>query len=123
MNALKVPHHVALTQSAEICLGDIGAAVWLVSLLPLEITGSQESEVISPVEVRGSDSQAWVFGGQLLLLGMCVLTLDNQCFVCSLSSTALQILMNAFPMGSAQSILSAPTLWEATVAAAKWDSP
>ena len=31
--------------------------------------------------------------------------------------------MNASPMGSALSILSAPTLWEATVAAAKLDSP
>ena len=59
MNALKGPHHVALTQSAEICLGDIGAAVWLVSLLPLEITGSQESEAVSPVEVKGSDMGLW----------------------------------------------------------------
>ena len=53
MSALRSPHHVALTQSAETCLGDIGAAVGLVSLLPLEITGCQESEVVSPVKVKG----------------------------------------------------------------------
>lgn len=43
---------MALTQSAETCLGDIGAAVGLASLLPLEITGHEEREVASPVEVR-----------------------------------------------------------------------
>ena len=51
------------------------------------------------------------------------LTLDSHSSVRSLSSTASQTSMNASPAGSAQNILSAPTPWEATVAAAELDSP
>lgn len=78
MNVLKATHHVVLTQSAETCQGGISAIVCLVSLLPLEITGTQESQVISPVQVMRSGSQAWVFGGQLLLSWVPVfLTIDT----------------------------------------------
>ena len=124
MNVLKGPHLVVLTQSAEICLEGMNAAVWLASLLPLEITGSLESQLILPAQVVCSASQAWVFGRQLLLSWVCgVLNLDTWSLVCSLSSTAPQTLMNASPVGPALNILSAPTLWEATIAAAKLDSP
>lgn len=82
MNVLKDPHNVELTQSAKTCRGGTGAAAHMVSLLPLEITGPWESQVISPVQTS----------------------------------------MNASTVGSAQSILSVSTLWEATVANAKMDS-
>lgn len=78
MNVLKASHHVVLTQSAETCQGGISAIVRVVSLLPLEITGTQESQVISPVQVMHSGSQARVFGGQLLLSWVPVfLTIDT----------------------------------------------
>lgn len=78
MNVLKASHHVVLTQSAETCWGGISAIVRMVSLLPLEITGTQESQVISPVQVMHSGSQARVFGGQLLLSWVPVfLTIDT----------------------------------------------
>ena len=106
MNVLRSPRHVGLTQSAETCLGDIGAAVGLVSLLPLEITGCQESKVVSPVKVKVSDSPAWDFGGQFLLLGTWVSNFRQLIFVCSLSSTAPQTLMNVSLVGSAQGKVS-----------------
>ena len=78
MNVLKGPHFVVLTQSAETFQEGMSAAVWLVSLLPLEITGPLESQVILPVQVMSSDSQAWVFCRLLLLSWVhSVLNLDT----------------------------------------------
>lgn len=48
MNVLKASPAV-LIQSAKTCRGGTSAAVYMVSLLPLEITGNQESQAISPV--------------------------------------------------------------------------
>lgn len=122
MNVLKHPNNVVPIQSAKTCRGGTGAAAHMVSLLPLEITGARESQVISPVQVMLPGS-AWVYGGQLPLSWENVfLTLDSQFFVCSLSSTASQTSMNASTVGSAQSILSVSTFWEATVASAIMDS-
>lgn len=51
MNVLKAPQNVVPTQSAETFWGGTSAAVSPVSLLPLEMTGSQDIQVISPAQV------------------------------------------------------------------------
>lgn len=118
MNVLKAPNHVVPTQSAKTCRGDTSAAACLVSLLPLEMTGPQESRVISHAQVMLSGMG---LGWTATTSGQC-LSPEPQSLVCSLSSTAPQTSMNASPMGSAQSMLSVSTPWEATIAAARLDS-
>lgn len=96
MNVLKAPNHVAPTQSAETCRGGTVAAVCLVSPLPLEITGSRESQAISHAKVMLSGTGL----GWTVTAGWAhvFLTLDTPSLVCSLSSTAPQTSVNASPV-------------------------
>ena len=59
MSVLKAPHHVVPTQSVKTFWGGTSATVCLVSLLPLEITGSQEIQVVSSAQVMLSGMGLW----------------------------------------------------------------
>lgn len=95
-----------LTLSAPTYRGDTSAAVCLVSLLPLEMVGSQEIQAVLPVQVMLSDMRS--------LVDPC------QWVVFSLSSSS-QISTSVSTAASALSILTVLTPWEATAVFAKLD--
>lgn len=65
MNVRRAPRRVVFIPSAKTSRGGTGAAACLDSLLPREMTGSLQSQVLLPAQVMLSGSQPWVIDGQL----------------------------------------------------------